>query len=158
MVVISLMKRELDLLDELELDHLHLRSLVARIRFSRDRQRRLDLYAELRNALLAHTEAEEKVFYPACEALVLLKDRVLQAHEEHHQLRLILDELDALAPTSAWFDPKIALLLSHLSEHLEEEERLMFRALRRRLSEDELVELAGRLPSQRKEREEKKAA
>jgi hemerythrin superfamily protein len=158
MVLISLVKKDLDLLDELELDHLQLRSLMARLYVARDRQRRLDLYGQLRDVLEAHTRAEEKVFYPACEQFVWLKDRALRAREEHHQLNTILAELDTLSQVSPWFDPKVGVLLSHLNEHLEEEERTLFRALKRRLSEEELLELASRLPSPRKEHVEKKAA
>ena len=73
--------------------------------------------------LSVHAAIEEEAFYPAIRGRVPdVLDDVLEALEEHHLVKLALNELEKLAPTHERFDAKMKILIENVRHHVEEEE------------------------------------
>jgi hemerythrin superfamily protein len=115
-----------------------------------DRRR---LFLQLADAISAHTEVEERLFYPAVyfgEAQELL-ELALQDHQAIHQQ--LLDLLDT-APDSAAFDPRIRELEERVKLHIEEEEESLFPSVRTSFTLDELDALGMKMEEPQVEEEE----
>src|SRR3954468_22215762 len=69
-----LTRRKLDLLDQLEADHLRIEFLFFQWRFARARMRREEILNTLQRELLLHFQLKESVFYPACEKIPELRE------------------------------------------------------------------------------------
>lgn len=83
--------------------------------------------AQLRDSILeqlaVHAAIEEEAFYPAIRGRVpTVEADVLEALEEHHLVKLALNELEKLAPTHERFDAKMKILIENVRHHVEEEE------------------------------------
>lgn len=73
--------------------------------------------------LAVHAAIEEEAFYPAIRGRVPeVTNDVLEALEEHHLVKLALNELEKLAPTHERFDAKMKVLIENVRHHVEEEE------------------------------------
>lgn len=145
LVLKTVLRRELDGLDQLQMDHMKVEMLFAQVKATRARSRREAIYKKIRKDLVSHTHAEETVFYPMLEKNESLKNLVLEAYEEHKQVKTLLREIDALASDSQKFDAKLTLLIENVMHHVREEENKLFPKVRRRFDRDELVELASSL-------------
>jgi hemerythrin superfamily protein len=75
-----------------------------------------------------------------------LKDMVLEAIEEHKQVKTLLREMDDLAKDSDKFEPKLKVLMENVEHHAEEEEEgKMFPKVRELLDKAALEELGQEL-------------
>ena len=101
--------------------------------------------------LSVHGEIEEQVIYPAMRAKVGLgtqADRdVLEALEEHHMMKLALNELEKLPATNERFDAKFTVLMENVRHHVEEEEGEggLFEQCRKLFKANELNEMGQRM-------------
>ncbi len=104
------------------------------------------LVAAMIEALSVHAEIEELVFYPAVrnDAPPLQSD-VLEALEEHHVVKVVLSELEDLAPTSERFDAKVTVMMELVRHHVKEEEAELFPDVRKRIARRELLALGEQL-------------
>ena len=102
-------------------------------------QRRL--LNRISEALKAHTEIEEEVFYPAVRDIGTDKaeEMVLESLEEHHVVDLVLAEQDERFPA------KMLVLGELLEHHAEEEEEEMFPMVERKFGAERLAELGQRM-------------
>ncbi len=97
-------------------------------------------------ALIKHAAIEEAVFYP--EARQRLQDSgylVLEALEEHHIVKWTLSELDHMSPTDERFDAKFTVLMEIVRHHVREEEKVLFPAVRKAFSKQELDQMGDQL-------------
>jgi hypothetical protein len=85
-----------------------------------DSDNREDLFQQIEMELLAHAEAEEKVFYPAIEPEA--EDKVEEALSEHQEVKELLAELMELDLDDEGFDEKMTALMENVQHHVEEEE------------------------------------
>ena len=75
------------------------------------------LVASIIEALSRHAAIEEMVFYPAVrQELPRQESSVLEALEEHHVVKWLLSELDALDPSAERFDAKVTVLMAVLNK------------------------------------------
>lgn len=103
---------------------------------------------EVVRALSVHAAIEEEFLYPALrEAGVQVE--VLDALEEHHAVKLLLSELDALAPGHPRYAAKVRLLAENVRRHVAEEERELLPRLRRSLDDGQRRELGETLDKAR---------
>lgn len=96
--------------------------------------------------LSTHAVIEEQVLYPA------LRDRlpedeftVLEALEEHHAAKLMLNELEKTRVTDERFDAKFTVLMENVRHHVEEEENDLFPKARDAFTVQELEEMGEAL-------------
>lgn len=71
-----------------------------------------------------HSQIEEEVFYPALEAVLPVGDveLVRDCREEHHIIRVLIEQLELLLPGEPEFDFKFDVLRGNVEQHAEEEE------------------------------------
>jgi len=92
--------------------------------------------------LAKHAAVEELLFYPVARATVPgTEDIVLESLEEHHIVKWVLAELDALDATDERFDAKVTVLIENVRHHVKEEEQELFPMVRRALDRKALADL-----------------
>lgn len=96
--------------------------------------------------LSTHAVAEEQVLYPA------LRDRlpedeftVLEALEEHHAAKLMLNELEKTPVTHERFDAKFTVLMENVRHHVQEEEGDLFAKARDAFTVQQLEDMGEAL-------------
>jgi hemerythrin superfamily protein len=101
--------------------------------------------------LSIHASIEEQVFYPATRvARGETEDMVLEALEEHHLAKVMLAELEKMAPEDERFTPKGHVLIESIRHHVKEEEGEMFPNVRKAMRREELEALGRRLEEAKK--------
>jgi len=101
--------------------------------------------------LVQHAEAEEQYLYPAARKVLANGDRVIE-HDitEHTRAEQIMNSLDGMEPSHPEFDRLVRLLISEIRQHVSEEEGITLPQLRNALTEDDLVQLGGKLQQAKK--------
>ena len=102
-------------------------------------------------ALSVHAGIEEQVFYPAVrKELPDANSDVLEAIEEHHIVKWVLNELENLSPDAENYDAKVTVLIENVRHHVKEEEGELFPAVRKALGRKHLGEIGDALESAKK--------
>ena len=92
--------------------------------------------------LSIHASIEEQFFYPAGrEATDEGAKLALEGLEEHHVVKLTLNELEKMAPSDERFDAKVTVLIESVRHHVEEEEEELFDAVRKSMKSNQLEQL-----------------
>jgi len=91
-----------------------------------DPQNREKLFREIRIELDAHAHMEEKSFYPRMKHSPETKDITLESYEEHHVVKLLLNELDDLPKYRDEWLAKFIVLKENVEHHIKEEEEDFF--------------------------------
>lgn len=102
------------------------------------------LFARAADALMAHVEVEEHVFYPAVKAR-RTEDVLLESLEEHLSLKRLVADLVALPVTDERFEPKLHVLKEQAEHHHEEEEEKLFPKVKKLLGDEELDTLGAEM-------------
>lgn len=107
------------------------------------------IFAEIDRELTAHSEVEEKIFYPAFKAKTRPNtdsgDEVLEAYEEHANVKSMIQKLEALDPADVTYNAKLQVLGELVKHHVKEEEGEMFPEARKLMDESELEELGKKM-------------
>ncbi len=145
----------MDALMLLTADHNRVRGLSERFKAAseRDDVAEMTTIAELlRTDLTVHTTIEEEIFYPAVRDLSdELAETVAEGVEEHHQVKVLLEELRTLDPSSEEWKAKWTVVLEDVDHHAEEEESELFPAVRGALDDDRLDALGAKLDARKGE-------
>lgn len=148
MAITKSKKRGRSAIDVLEADHVRLRTLLGQLEKATTPDRRGDLLARTKAAIVLHADAEEAVFYPAFrDAARTKEDKKLffEAHEEHHLVDVVIPELEQAPLAGDVFAAKAKVLMDLVEHHAAEEEEQMFPRARKLLDAETLAELGGRL-------------
>lgn len=141
-------------LDLLIADHNRVRGLFARFQTAKeddDTATMEGLAVEIFQELTVHTTIEEEIFYPAVHDVDdEISETVDEGIQEHHVVKVLMDELAQVDASSDEWTAKMAVLIENVEHHAEEEESEMFPPLRSALS-SELDELAARLEARKAE-------
>jgi hemerythrin superfamily protein len=125
----------MDAIDMIMREHRQVEQIFQQLRQGQDEA----LLGQLMEALGAHTEAEERVLYPAViETLDDGQQLADEAVEEHRQVDQLLAQLEGLAPGDGQARRLIDQLEQAVQHHVEEEEREMLPRLRDSASPDVL--------------------
>jgi len=103
-----------DAIAVLKQDHREVEQLFKRFEKAGENAHRTkgQLVASMIEALSRHAAIEEMVFYPAVRREVPKQEStVLEALEEHHVVKWLLSELEALDPAAERFDAKATVLI-----------------------------------------------
>lgn len=106
-----------------------------------------DKFAEMKSELLVHMDAEERHLYPPLRESEAYREEALEAVEEHHAARLLLDELNAAGGRDDRWFAKLQVFSEILDHHIEEEETAVFSGLRRTLTAAQTQEIQARIES-----------
>jgi hemerythrin superfamily protein len=131
----------MDAIVMLRADHKEVEALFKR--FEKDD---LTVVPTICEALTLHAHIEEQVFYPAVRAEVDgALDDVLEAVEEHHLVKTLIAELEALDSSDETYKAKATVLMELVRHHVEEEEGEMFPEVRQALGRKRLTEIGAQL-------------
>jgi len=109
-------------IDILKKDHRLVEQLFAEfLQAEDDQEERERIFQQIETELSAHTEAEEKVFYPAVQAEI--PDQIDEALQEHMTVSELLVELLDMEFEDEEFDSKFVAMMKAVQQHVEEEER-----------------------------------
>jgi len=109
-------------IDILKKDHRLVEQLFAEFLQAEDSQEERErIFQQIETELSAHTEAEEKVFYPAVQAEI--PDQIDEALQEHMTVSELLVELLDMEFEDEEFDSKFVAMMKAVQQHVEEEER-----------------------------------
>lgn len=102
-------------------------------------ERRQELANDIIRELSVHAIVEEMYLYPlTAEAVANGEELAEHSLEEHQEIKVQLDELDAMEAANQGYDQKLGSVISTVSHHVEEEEGQLFPALRRAVDADRL--------------------
>jgi hemerythrin superfamily protein len=120
----------------LKADHQKIATLFSQAEKAQDDQQKRQLFEQIKTELEIHTEIEETVLYPALREYEELKEYVLEAVEEHRQVKTLLQEIERLTDGSEKFDAKLKVMKENIEQQV--------------LSQDELAELTQDMESTRR--------
>lgn len=116
----------------LKQQHQEVKKLFQQLQKADDSTRRQALLEEISENLEAHMRIEEEIFYPALREGSTTKkvqqEMVPEAYEEHHVVKLVLNDLPGIDPQDERFQAKVTVLQELVEHHVEEEETEMFKA------------------------------
>ena len=117
----------------------------------RAQKTRTELFAQLKQELDIHARIEETIFYPSIKRAAETREIVLEGFEEHHVIKMLLKELEAMPVDTEEWAAKIKVLQENVEHHVEEEEGEMFQKARDVLSEDEINQLGQQMEEMKKQ-------
>src|SRR5215212_198798 len=106
---------------------------------------RTELFTKLNEELSVHARIEETIFYPAIKQAAETREIVLEGFEEHHVVKMLLGELEAMPVDTEEWAAKLKVLQENVEHHVEEEEQEMFQKAREVLSEDDIDRLGAQM-------------
>jgi hemerythrin superfamily protein len=135
---------DMDVLDKLKQEHEEVQELLGKLVDSERGAERMRLLKQIKAALVPHTRAEEKVVYDAIIALKE-KDAKIDGNEgyfEHAHADMALKKLSTIKPaTSPAFTAAAKVLKELVEHHVKEEERNVWRDVRKHFSAEERIEM-----------------
>ena len=114
---------------------------------------RTELFARLKEELDIHAKIEESIFYPSIKQAAETREIVLEGFEEHHVVKMLLKELEAVPVDTEQWTAKLKVLQENVEHHVEEEEGEMFQKARGVLSEEQINDLGARMEEEKKRME-----
>lgn len=147
-------KSDMNIQDIIRMDHQKAKTLMADIEGSQDPQKIQELFAQLYADLSVHSEAEEQVVYPAVRPFYGEKD-TQELYDEQAELKVILEEMKSLNPTSTEFKDRLGQVHDMVNDHTTQEENTMFAAIRNNLSSDQSEQMATRFKEAKKQLQSK---
>jgi hemerythrin superfamily protein len=142
-------------IDLLESQHSEVADLFSQIEDAGDdADLKGDLFEELADKLAVHAAIEEHHFYPAVKAK-RTEDILLEALEEHLQIKRSLADLLETDPSDETFDAKMKVLQEEVEHHVEEEESDLFPKVRKLFDKEQLEAIGQEMSAEQAELEEK---
>ena len=138
-------------LELLKADHKKVASLFDRVKKTESKKEHWRLFEQIKTELETHAYIEETVFYPRIREYEELKEMVLEALEEHKQVKALIREIADLVQESEKLDAKLTVMGENVEHHVDEEENEMFPKVKKAMSKDELEELGAQLQAAKKD-------
>jgi hemerythrin superfamily protein len=130
-----------ELFQTLKKDHQEVKGIFSKLKEATQSNRREELLKKLQEEIIPHMSSEEKVLYTALKKKKEAKEDVLQSLEEHHAAHLFLQELAQMSPDDERFKAKVSVLMEMVDHHVEEEEDVIFKDIRKLVSDEEVDDL-----------------
>ena len=111
------------------------------------------LVEQIVRELEVHAAVEEETYYPAVEAKARKdgKELVAEAVEEHHVVKVLLEELSSMSAEDDTFDAKVQVLMENVRHHVEEEESELLPQSQELLGEEELARLGEQMAARKQQ-------
>lgn len=135
--------REASIYDLLHTDHETVSGLFEQLEATENPGQRERLLAQLKTELLAHSEAEDVVFYQRLKTAEEAREIVLEAAEEHRVVSRVLGELERLSAENERWAARLTVLKELVEHHVEEEEGEMFKKAKGVFSREQERELGA---------------
>ncbi|HEY9619286.1 MAG TPA: hemerythrin domain-containing protein [Crinalium sp.] len=134
-------KADMNIQDVIRMDHQKANTLFMEIEQSNDPQKIQEYFGQLYKDLSVHAQAEEQVVYPAVRPFYGESD-TQELYDEQAQMKVLLDQIKSLSPSSAEFKDRVRQLKDIVQDHVRQEESTMFAAIRNNCSSDQSEQLA----------------
>lgn len=140
-------------------DHERVREIFAQLERTTesDDSRRENLFTTLYRELDVHSQAEEKFLYSRLKGEDETRELVLEALDEHKEVKKSLDELESMDKGSAEWTARLRTLRESVEHHVEEEENELFPRARKALDEEEAAGIAEDIEAFKEEHTELEA-
>jgi hemerythrin-like domain-containing protein len=137
----------MDAIKLLKQDHRRVEELFAEFEALGERahKSKAKVVAKILLELRTHAELEEAIFYPAFRPEAEEEQDVLEAYEEHHIAKVLMNEIEALAPDHERYTAKVIVLKELIAHHVEEEEKEMVPEAKKALGAGEINALGDRM-------------
>lgn len=99
------------------------------------------LFSKLREELLPHMKAEEKMFYPVLLEKEGARDETLESIEEHHITEVLFKEMEKLPVSEERWSAKLKVLKELVDHHVKEEEKNLFKLAEKELETEQFPAL-----------------
>ncbi|MYM68758.1 hemerythrin domain-containing protein [Pseudoduganella sp. FT55W] len=145
----SLKKLSPTITDMIRFDHSHV--LVSFHQYTADAKPKVKkaLAETIASALEIHATLEEELFYPAVRNIDSGEPVLLKSVPEHNEMRRLIGELRATAPTDVRHDQLVQQLMRDVIHHVADEETVLLPQAERLLSKDRLSELGADMTRRR---------
>lgn len=142
----------MDAFELLKADHKKVSGIFERIDDAGDEDTgaRRSLFAQVKSELETHTHIEETIFYPALKQAAETREIVIEAIEEHQEVKDLLAEIEGIPADSDDWSDKVTELKEAVEHHVEEEEGEMFDKARDVLSQRQIEDLGSRMEAEKK--------
>ncbi|HYR85826.1 MAG TPA: hemerythrin domain-containing protein [Terriglobia bacterium] len=132
----------MDAIDLLRRDHRDLERLVAEFDEAKSDKELAELFVRIRAKLLAHAEADLRVFYPAIKSAAA--DEIKRSAKDYIEIAKILKELHF---NDDRFDERFLVLKFMIRDHIDADESVdgVLDIARARLEPGELVQMAQKI-------------
>lgn len=130
--------------------HREVKELFRQVQNTDDGEERRDLMEQITERLQTHMMIEEAIFYPAVQEVAnsgKSEEMLPEAYEEHHVVKLVLDELPDVDPEDERFKAKMTVLSELVDHHVQEEEKELFKVAEK-LGKDRLEELGAEMEAE----------
>lgn len=139
------MKKITNALKLLTEQHDEVDKVISQIEKSDKPSHKTALFEQLADKLAAHSEIEEKLFYPSVMADPTCR-MLIEATEEHLAVKRLLADMLALDAKDAHWDAKLKVLKESVHHHArEEEEAKLFPLVRKLMTADQLAGLGNEM-------------
>ena len=142
----------MDAITLLKTDHEKVSGIFEKLEDTTERaeKTREELFTKLKQELDIHAHIEETIFYPVLKKSDETRDITMEGIQEHHVVKVLLRELDAMGVGSETWTAKLKVLKENVEHHVEEEEEDMFKSAREVLSREQLEELGAQMEQEKK--------
>src|SRR5262249_23773243 len=94
---------------------------------------------------------EEQLLYPVLKQEEETRDITFEGIQEHHVVKVLLREMEAMPVDSETWTAKLAVLKESVEHHVEEEEGDMFPKASKALSKEKIDEMGARIEAAKKQ-------
>jgi hypothetical protein len=143
----------MDAITLLKTDHEKVSGIFEKLEETTERaeKTREELFTKLKQELDLHSHVEETIFYPVLKKSEETRDITMEGIQEHHVVKVLLRELDAMGVGSETWTAKLKVLKENVEHHVEEEEEDMFKKAREVLSKEQLEELGALMEQEKRQ-------
>lgn len=139
--LMALFSTRMTIFDSIKRDHHEVKDLMEEIVESESSEERSHLFAEMKEKLDAHAEAEEAVLYSRLRDESPTHDLVLEAGEEHRLVKQLLGELEKADIDDAWM-AKFHVMKESVEHHVREEENVLLPRAKQIFTKEEARDMA----------------
>ncbi|WPU66567.1 hemerythrin domain-containing protein [Peredibacter starrii] len=126
-------------------DHKTVKTLLKKLEDTTERSQkeRTTLFTKLKEALIPHTRAEEKIFYESLKLSEVKEadDLAYEGYEEHGVADRLIKELDKTEPSDKRWTALMSVLKEVVEHHIKEEEENMFKKAQKSFDSELAVEM-----------------
>ena len=106
-------------------------------------KRRSEIVGQITQKLRLHTQIEEEILYPGVKSVDT--ELVLECFEEHHMVKILLEEIEQTQPSNERYLAKLSVLQEMVEHHIQEEEGTLFPEIRESCGADKINEFGMKL-------------
>jgi len=128
----------------LKSQHAEVKRLFQQFERAQDEEDKRSVFEQIADDLVAHSEIEEKLFYPAV-CVDNLQEELEEAVEEHLSIKRLIRDLLELNAADESFRTKMKALREQVEHHVEEEEGELFPKIKNNFEASELEILGAEM-------------